>query len=284
MKNSVCKEQFEIFQKWNNSQYKLVKIISQGRSSKNVSGSGSYVFKIKDTRTNQDYILKYYNSVKNEKRNYRDLYISCRISGLKGIPRVVNQGRTTLPKQYGNKLVKNRYFCIQTILPGKPLFDTNIIFKNKNDALDVSLQILKILLRIRSRIKDFQHYDIHPGNILIDLKGKKPLVGIIDFDLAYTKQLRDIPPLEKWKFMTKGRFFGLFYETSTVLLHFLWKWYKNIFKLLPLLRNTDSIKNNDIRNWIFITKLLFEKNKIDRKVLTCSNVEECLKKNFPSKK
>lgn len=112
---------------------------------------------------------------------------------------------------------------------------------------------------------------------------KPPFVGIIDFDSAYTKQLKDIPDQIKWDYMTKGRFFGLFYETSMVLLHFLWKWYRNVFKLLPLLRNTDAINNVDIRNWLFITKVLFEKNKIEKKVLTCSNVEDCLKKNFPTK-
>ena len=283
MKPKECREDINIFRKWDSHRYQLTKIISEGRSAKTVKGSGAHVFKIKDTHSNREYILKYYNALKNQTRNYRDMYVSCRLSGLKGVPRVIAQGKTILPKQYGAKLQKKGYFCIQTILPGIPLSDTDIIFKDKNDALHISLQILKILLRVKSRIKDFQHYDIHPGNIMIDQTRNPPSVGIIDFDLAYTKQLKDIPDQIKWDYMTKGRFFGLFYETSMVLLHFLWKWYKNVFKLLPLLRNTDAINNVDIRNWLFITKVLFEKNKIDKKVLTCSNVEDCLKKNFPSK-
>lgn len=284
MKSKDCKKTIEKFQAWDNVRYKLIDTLTRGRSAKVMSGSGSYVFKIRDTHDNQDYILKYYNSLKNQSRNYRDMYVSCRLSGLKGLPRVISQGRTTLPRQYGKNLEKNRYFCIQTILPGKSLVETDIIFKEKNDALYVSIQILKILLRIKTRIKDFKHYDLHPGNIIIDLDGKKSSVGIIDFDLADTNQMQDIPAQKKWGYMTKGRFFGLFYETSSVLVHFIWKWCRSVFKILPLLRNSDAINDVDIRNWISITRLLFEKNKIDKKVLVCSNIKDCLQKNFPTKK
>lgn len=284
MKPIECRETIEKYQKWDNMRYQLMQIISKGRSPNAINGSGSYVFKIKDSQTKKDYILKYYNSIKDPSRNYRDMYVSCRLSGIKGVPRVISQGRTTLPKEYGENLQKKQYFSIQTILPGKSLSDTDIIFKDKKDALHVSLQILKIFLRIQSRIKDFHHYDIHPGNILIDFKKNPPLVGIIDFDLAYTKQLQDIPSQKKWEYMTKGRFFGLFYETSSVMLNFLWKWYKSVFQLLRTVRSREGTDNVDIRNWIFITKLLFEKNKIDRKVISCSDMEDCLKKNFPRKK
>ena len=109
MKPKECREDINIFRKWANHRYKLIKIISKGRSAKSLKGSGAHVFKIKDTHSNRDYILKYYNALKSQTRNYRDMYVSCRLSGLKGVPRVIAQGKTILPKQYGAKLQKNTF-------------------------------------------------------------------------------------------------------------------------------------------------------------------------------
>lgn len=48
MKPIECRETIEKFQKWDNTRYQLMQIISKGRSPNAINGSGFYVFKVQD--------------------------------------------------------------------------------------------------------------------------------------------------------------------------------------------------------------------------------------------
>jgi len=70
---------------WNSKKYKLKKILTTGKSSTALVGSGAYVYIIENIKTKKEYILKFFN--KKNTRNLREIYTLCRISGLKGVPK-----------------------------------------------------------------------------------------------------------------------------------------------------------------------------------------------------
>lgn len=268
--------------KWNSDKYKLKKVLTSGKSATALVGSGAYVYIIENTFNKKDYILKFFNS-KNT-RNLREIYTLCRISGIKGVPELKKYGITTLPKEYGNNLGKDKLFYICSIVKGDAISDMNIIFEKKTDVLFISLEILKILQRIRERLgNDFEHYDLHVGNIIVDRKKSPPGVSIIDFDLADSKQLSFLPPETKWDKLKKGHLLGIIDEKiSPSNFKFLWKWYKGITKISNIIFKHKRISNTDIWNWFIISSVLFDKNGLTDKLVSCNDIEDCMKKNFSS--
>lgn len=279
----VCRENFNTFIKWNDKKYKLVKTFSTGRSSSAFRGSGAYVYLIEDKKTKKKYILKYFN--KESSRNKREIYILCRCSGIQGVPVLYRFGRTTLSKTYGEKLKENKLFYISSIVDGEQIDEMNIIFKKKKDVLYVSLEILKILQRIREKVgKDFEHYDLHPGNILVDKKKSPPTVSIIDFDNVNVKELDFLSPeTTSWANKKKGYLRFVFMDEKIIppVFNFMFKWYKGLGKILTILWKEKRISNTDIWNWYLISMVLFDKNNITKKLISCEDIEDCIQKNFP---
>lgn len=267
---------------WNSKKYKLKKVLTTGKSNTALFGSGAYVYIIENTSNNKEYILKFFNN-KNT-RNLREIYTLCRISGIKGVPELKKYGITTLPEEYGKNLGKEKLFYICSLIKGEAISDMNIIFEKKSDVLHVSLEILKILQRIRQRLgDDFEHYDLHVGNIIVDKKKSPPRVSIIDFDLADSKELHFLPGEVKWDKLKKGHLLGIIDEkVSPSNFKFLWKWYKGIAKISNIIYKNKRIENTDIWNWFIISSVLFDKNGLTEKVISCNDIEDCLKKNFPS--
>ena len=275
------KNLLELYQ-WNTKKYILKKTLTTGKSATAFIGSGAYVYIIENRKTKKEYILKFFN--KKDTRNLREIYILCRISGIKGVPKLEEYGITTLPKKYGENLGTNKLFYICSFVKGEAISDMNIIFEKKRDVLYISLEILKILQRIRERVgDDFEHYDLHVGNIIIDKKKSPPGVSIIDFDLADSKQLSFLPEETKWNSLKKGHIGGIIDEKiSPSNFKFLWKWYRGIAKISDIVFKNKRISNTDIWNWFIISSVLFDKNELTEKIVSCKDIDDCLKKNFSS--
>ena len=81
----------------------------------------------------------------------------------------------------------------------------------------------------------------------------------------------------------KGHFFGILDEKmSPSNLKFLWKWYRGISKIADIIFKNKRIANTDIWNWFIISSVLFEKNNVTEKIVSCKDIDDCLKKNFSS--
>ena len=266
--------------KWDSKKYTLIKTLTTGKSKTALVGSGAYVYIVQEKKTKKKYILKFFD--KKNTRNIREIYTLCRISGIKGLPVLKEYGITTLPKEYGKSLGEKKLFYICSLIQGEALSDMNIILEKKEDVLSISLDILKILERIRERLgDDFEHYDLHAGNIIVDIKKSPPNVSIIDFDLSDSKQLNFLPKEAKWDKLKKGHLLGIVDEKiSPTNFKFMWKWYKSIAKISKIIFKNKRISNTDIWNWFILSSILFDKNKIDKKLISCDDIDECLKKNF----
>ena len=105
----------------------------------------------------------------------------------------------------------------------------NIIFENKKDVIHISLEILKILQRIRQRLgNDFEHYDLHVGNIIVDKKKSPPGVSIIDFDNVNVKELDFLPPeTTSWANKKKGYLRFVFMDENIIppVFNFMFKFF-----------------------------------------------------------
>lgn len=277
MKKS-CLDNLISIKKWNDI-YSLEKILSKGTSKNALFGSGSYVYIIFNKISKKRYILKFFN--KKNTRNIREIYMLCRLSGIRGVPKMKDFGVTTLPKEYGENLNSERLFYICEMINGKSLLETDILKFSKDDILFISFEILRILRRIRHRIGNFEHYDLNVGNIMIEETKQRPRVYIIDFEFSKNKQLHFLPDEQRWDKIKKGFFFNLFSRKLSIgIIKFLWKWNKSVWKIISTFINSKRIENTDIWNWFLISGILFDKSGIQKKIVSCKDIDDCIEKNF----
>jgi hypothetical protein len=266
--------------------YKLEKILGGGKS-------GALVCIVKEKV--RRYVLKYYSGDNN--RSLRDIICMCRLSGIEGFPRVYKMGYTLAPKEWmngSNNGDDRGFYVLMSVMGGEELSKMNIKM-GVEKALNVSLSILHRLIKARNALgDDFEHYDLHPNNIFVDMKKcdkevlltssgrykvECPPVYIIDFDLAKASGIKCIPDDEEHKKKKEGYFGILSTLVPKATWSFTMKWKDSILGTYNIISKASGISNTDIRNWIVISSVIFEENGIMDTVDTCRTAEECIKRN-----
>jgi serine/threonine protein kinase len=267
--------------------YKKIKSLTEGKS-------GALVYIVKEK--NKKYILKFYTD-DDLSRPMRELISLCRLSGTSGFPKVYDIGYSLNPVQWSPdvKFKNDRgFYVVMSIMDGEPLSKVNIKM-GKRQALNVSLSILHRLIQMRNLLgSNFEHYDLHPNNIFIDKNrcmGKIintdhgsysvecPAVYIIDYDLVKSKGLSCIPDSETHRIKKDGYFGFLSTVVPLATWKFILKWKDSVLDMLKKIYNVKNIRNTDIRNWIIISSVIFEINKIEDKIDICKDVENCINRN-----
>jgi hypothetical protein len=285
--------------------------------------SGAFVFKLTETK-----VLKYYTDayksqigkefyIMDNQRPFREYLSMCRMSGTPGFPLVYDVFCAESPNDWiskaGKSIPKTDYglAVISSIAPGIPLLQ--IMKKRDRINLDVVYRIALAILTLISAAKeklgaDFEHFDLHPDNVFVDIENEKqytyssygfigPTVSLIDFDLVSANGINRI-------FSTKNRMTGMNYEpkepteweekrgdasgTKTVAertIKFLQQMVGVGEDLFNILSNATNINNTDIRNWyVTISAMMvyaFKRARQKSEVLKiCQDVTDCLDKNF----
>jgi serine/threonine protein kinase len=267
--------------------YKLIKPLSGGKS-------GALVYQVL-TDDNKKCVLKYYNKEGN--RNLRDLIVSCRLSGIDGFPKVYKMGYTLAPREWSPDVdfeSDRSYYILMSMINGEVLSKMNIKM-GVEKALNVSLSILHRLIQARNALgDDFEHYDLHPNNIIVDMKKCEktimltkndkykvqcPPVYIIDFDLVKASGIKCIPE-DKEHINKKEGYLGIL---STIVPQVTWaftmKWKDSILETYNIIKRGKNIMNTDIRNWIVISSVIFEENGIGDTIEVCRTATECVNRN-----
>ncbi len=267
--------------------YTKIDTISGGKS-------GALIFIVEDSNKDR-YILKFYNKKKNS-RPFREILCMCVLSGTSGFPELIEMGYANKPLEWHPRIKKDSIlglYVVMKIVPGVTLSKYNIK-SNPKDALNISLSILHRILQARCKLgKSFEHFDLHPDNIFINDKCTNeklyykndtyitqcPSVTIIDFDLVEADKI-DFLPYEKAQ---NNKRYGYFKIIQTIVpektWEFIYKWLQSIIALFKKLNYVRNIRNTDVRNWIIITSVILDINKIDDTVITCTDMEDCLNKN-----
>ncbi len=271
--------------------YNLIKKISSGKS-------GALVFVVEDEFKEQ-FILKFYNLKKNS-RPFREILCMCALSGEPGFPELVEFGYADKPISWASDSILENIlglYVVMRIIKGEELSKLNIKIGSKN-ALTISLGILYRIIQARIKLgPNFEHFDLHPENIFIDTECKNttdiekiyldndkyvldcPKVSIIDFDLVEADKINFLP----YEKQQKNKRYGYMKFIKTVVPEKTWlfinKWHGNIITLFKKLLRVKNIKNTDVRNWLIISSVLFEKNNITDTLEICNEMEDCLIKN-----
>jgi len=277
-----------------------------------LSGAFVYIVTRKNDPTNSEYVLKYYTDayqagsdgkiIEND-RPFREVVILCALSGIQGFPCLFQSGCAKRPPTeiWGVKKTASEVglYAVMSKVEGKSLMDMNLKKDlNSEWALAISLRILALLKSAQDVLgDDFEHFDLHPGNIIVDVKScfpmeikvsnKKrlrvncPSVTIIDFDLSSASVLeKNLPPRPARHEWTKdlGPAKVIAFQERTVT----WaqKWVGSA-QTAAFVREISSVDRTDIRQWMLITRVLLATHPLIRgSVAMCTDAIKCLQNNF----
>lgn len=252
---------------------------------------------------NQKAILKMYldaytsqNQIRNE-RPFREVLTLCIMSGTEGFPCLYGKGCAQLPKwellkefDYKGKIL----FALMSLASGTPLMDLRPKDLSQEQVLGISLKLLMLLQEAHEKLGDnFQHFDLHPDNIFVNLKECAPLdivikqkkyviqcpqVSLIDFDLVQSEvfkgksQFSQVPLKEH-----VAKLKGLVPE-RTISWIMAWGGIQHLTNLILFLRRDETKKiTPDIRNWLVIVFTLFTAKGMDtNQIKYCENLTSCL--------
>lgn len=283
--------------------------------------SGAFVFKLNSTT-----VLKYYtDAYKNtneptffmdNQRPFREYLSMCSMSGTSGFPLVSGVLCAKSPNKWikdSNNKIPNTKFglaVISSVAPGIPL----LRIMEKKDDINPALvyKIALVILRLISYAKiklgdDFEHFDLHPDNIFVDMSNVQeyhfssyrflcPVVSLIDFDLVSASKINKF-------FSSSNDLTGrLGYLQKNPEEWVLKKGEKNKLRLvaertikflqqmtsgkdsLDITINANNIQNTDLRNWYVIISamMVYALKKTGNKsqyLKICQSVEECIENN-----
>tara|TARA_B110000858_G_scaffold3833_1_gene4572 strand:+ start:7852 stop:8808 length:957 start_codon:yes stop_codon:yes gene_type:complete len=267
--------------------------------------SGAYVFLVKGKRRNT--ILKYYPySIGGAGGEYigsrplRDVLTSCALSGVTGFPELLRVFKTIPPvewmvsagvqEQDMRSLPAAGLATLSSVAPGTPLSDMEPEDLPPRVAIAIGFRLLKVLSDAEKRLGSFTHYDLHPGNIMIDksktvttrIRGHtlvSPVLTLIDFDLAVTNfegaaALIDAArtPNDRYAYFQKHLFVPL------ATLSFLYKMSnRSILFSGEVLMYALNFTHPDMQNWfVMMTALLGTESSL----AMCHNPEHCIDANL----
>lgn len=286
--------------------FKLKKLLSGGKS-------GAYLFIV--TYADQDYVLKFYpgtyaadGSVVND-RPLREMVTLCRMSGTEGYPCVFREGCSVAPTAWAPGIPSGvAPYVVMSFASGTTLSNLDLNAMTQEQTLGTLLQLLNLLHVAQQRIgPSFQHFDLHPDNIFVDLsqcsptpvvlrtldgspfKVSCPKVQLIDFDLVkgelfegtsvfseelpeQANKIKGIQPVPERTIAFAIKWLGAAYATSVI-------------------SATRGIANTDIRNWLVFVTVLYQvarAKSLDAggpvlpplQPMACNDPTECLTRNM----
>ena len=282
----------------NNSNNVVFDLTSRYEMKRSFGGgkSGAYVFLVKDKLDQELKVLKLYILGLNNKigdRDDREIFTTCTLSGIAGLPIVYDFGKTyyvddspfwTVFKDNFISCVDGKdefdpvnmfnsaMYLVTSLSSGSTLDQINLFDLKPNQLLCVLYQLLIIFINIFKKLPGFVHNDLHPGNIFIDaskdfevfmkcddqdiyLRG--PKVSIIDFDISIT-------PEQPNNIAKSRQLFGdyLIQEAAFTLVNKI----LGLTATMKIIEHTKSVRsspdrpgelNDDLRLW-YVYKMLFE--------------------------
>lgn len=250
-------------------------------------------------------------------RPFREFLAMCRMSGIRGFPKVYDVFCATSPNtwisSFGLPLPETKFglAVVSSIAPGSALIrlnDRELNMMTPKTSLMVGLGMLYLLNDAKKAMgPDFEHFDLHPDNVFVDLKtiihydfipdeksGERfawdgPLVSLIDFDLVegdYKGYFdEDGPPGEHASKreikLRDGRVARIPAERT---INFLQKLVGTGPSMSQIMAEADIIKNTDIRNWFVTLSGMFyhslrEEKKAAEPLIGCQDIAQCLNLN-----
>lgn len=256
--------------------------------------SGAYVFLVRDKKDQKEKVLKLYVLGLNNKigdRDDREIFTTCTLSGIQGLPIVYDYGKTYFVngspfwKQFTDNFIKcvdqrdslkphyllnNAKYLVTSLSPGKTLDSVDLFSFKDHELIAILHQLLVIFSNINKKMPNFIHNDLHPGNIFIssdkdyevflkcqdgDVYIKGPKVNIIDFDISIT-------PEQPNNIAKSRQLFGDYLVQEAVMI--LLTKILGITATAKIIEHTKQIRrslgakiNDDIRLW-YIYKMLIE--------------------------
>ena len=161
--------------------------------------SGATVLLVQNRLTLQYAVMKIYgefgDNAHGMQRDVRELYTMCALSTVQGFPTVYTSGKMLVES-------KEHLFVISERMNGVSLSSLDLSKLDSQAMIIILLKILWLLFEAQKSFgNEFQHNDLHPDNIFVDVTDCKaqlitigkyvfevtcPAVSIIDFDLSRT--------------------------------------------------------------------------------------------------
>ena len=262
--------------------------------------SGAYVFLVPYMRKGRkiQVILKFYpNAYKqgggiDSDRPFRELLTICKLSGHEGFTDLYDKYVALTPvdwiKDAGGELPKQKLGLVAIFAraPGVPLSKMNPKALTKKLALEISLTLAERIAKMRKLMKDFRHYDFHPGNILVDTKQRvpmrfagyswtSPMITIIDFDLATFKS--NIKAIDTNR--TNVKHLQKKYLPGKNTVSFLSRLTLTNATRLKILVGARLQQDPDLREWYITLRAMLAHAHQDANVVSCDTPEQCVYKN-----
>ena len=286
------------------SKYSLVKALSGGKS-------GAYLFLVRKSKAVAPdaplRILKAYPSafydpgtrdVRRddagriaEERPFREIIALCAMSGTPGFPCLYKRGCTAFPRAWapdGPAVVCP--YVVMSLAPGATLSALDLRGLTPALSMGIALQLLRLLLTAERKLgAGFQHFDLHPDNIFVDLAACAPTsiveglriscpsVTLIDFDLVAAPAFGGPAFLAELPEQAAKRTGAQPVPERTIA--FVTKWL-NPSRASALLGSVRSVPSTDMRNWLVITHVLLTRllppGAQPPALRGCTSAHECL--------
>lgn len=131
-------------------------------------------------------------------RPLREISVLCEMSGVRGFPMMFESGCVLWESEKCPYVIINK-------MRGTVLTKLNVASLEPKIRLGIALQLLRLLGEAKEHLGEhFQHFDLHPDNIFVDLdncvdedyvldgiKFRCPSVSIIDFDLVHSDKFAE---------------------------------------------------------------------------------------------
>lgn len=281
-------------QHWNEYMIKKFEIINNPEKEYQIlshidSWSGALVQIVKHIKTGTKAILKIYknliyNKYEKDTRPLKEIYTTFVMSGTEGFPLLYDFG-----KLIDSNAVEHLYL-ITELISGQTLNNIDIRQFDSNQLAAILLQLINLLFVARSKLGTFIHNDLHPGNIVIDIKksyfGKidfgnhissatlYPKISIVDFDSTVSNRYQTynknvITAIEVIKMINKfvsSKYNDYFVERSSIGKNDIQIW--NLYYMLISILNWEKNNKNPITD--------IDINEIIKNSKLCKTLDDCI--------
>jgi len=301
-----------------------IDLIARFSVSRTLSGgkSGAFLFLVNPKREKGGtaYILKVYpDAYKNEQqevlneRPFREVLTLCNLSSIGGFPCVYEAGAATMPRAWlpptaveslGGRVC---LYVVMDVARGVALSQLDLRRLTRAQMETIAFKLLAFILIGQYKMgAAFEHFDLHPDNIFVDIapvtaaaaiecgaltgvlvKESKllvagcPRVQLIDFDLVNAEFGADAP-VEFAKTLPEhtAKRTGAFAVPERTV-EFALKWLGSSEQTLLLNNELRGVPNTDMRNWLLIVACMNRAvGDPSFSVRLCSSASSCLTQNL----
>jgi hypothetical protein len=206
-----------------------------------------------------------------EERPFREILALCAMSGTPGFPCLYKRGCARFPSAWapdgGPADTVVCPYVVMSIAPGATLSALDLRGLKPELSLGIALQLLRLLLTAERKLgAGFQHFDLHPDNIFVDVatcaptsivEGMRiscPSVTLIDFDLVAAPAAFAAPAFQAELPEQLAKRTGA-QPVPERTIAFATKWLPPS-RAAALVASVRAVPNTDMRNWLVITHVL----------------------------